>query len=351
MPPSHVASKRPACLSPGSLIISLVLLVWLGSFGYFLYSREQPNIANNPASTPRQPEVNVNPIKPDFNPKTEKVPLRVQHSVAAASMYGLGAPWTLDNHQHQMNRTAICGEKSPCLKVTREFGEKHYSVGPPYLMHKGDMLRVTDKWTEFVPRVYEHYPELLAEMYAYSMAAAHAEVPHFTLVSYMVSNIEMTGDEGWEHVDALGGEVCKAMDLAHQDVRRMQSGEFTGTYPTPEYIYPSALLPHVLHYCQFYRVGEWGFQKRRFRKKMLTCDGPLMSSLSPTLAAIRYKNRDGEIMKIGPKQASRGGFMLCTVHAAINRMLVYYKHKMCQDVGVLKMNFNMTENLVSDEYQ
>ncbi|RYY87354.1 hypothetical protein EON63_04150, partial [archaeon] len=86
----------------------------------------------------------------------------------------------------------------------------------------------------------------------------------------------MTGDEGWAHVDALGDNVCGAMDYIHQDIRKIQTGTYSGTYPDPEYIYPSHLLPHVLHYCQFYRVGEWGFQKRRFRKKMLTCDGEYM---------------------------------------------------------------------------
>jgi len=39
-------------------------------------------------------------------------------------------------------------------------------------------------------RVYERYPELLAEMYAYSMAAAHEQLPHFTLYSLMVSDTE-----------------------------------------------------------------------------------------------------------------------------------------------------------------
>lgn len=41
-----------------------------------------------------------------------------------------------------------------------------------------------------VYRVYERYPELLAEMYAYSMAAAHEQLPHFTLYSLMVSDTE-----------------------------------------------------------------------------------------------------------------------------------------------------------------
>lgn len=51
-------------------------------------------------------------------------------------------------------------------------------------------------------RVYERYPELLAEMYAYSMAAAHEQLPHFTLYSLMVSDTES------EHEGKLTNEIC-----------------------------------------------------------------------------------------------------------------------------------------------
>ena len=56
-------------------------------------------------------------------------------------------------------------------------------------------------------RVYTKYPSLLAEMYAYSMAAAHTELPHFTLMNLMVSNVH-AGDEGWKYIDSLGDDVC-----------------------------------------------------------------------------------------------------------------------------------------------
>lgn len=56
--------------------------------------------------------------------------------------------------------------------------------------------------------MYAKYPSLLAEMYAYSMAAAHVELPHFTLHNLMVSNVH-AGDEGWQWVDVLGDDVCR----------------------------------------------------------------------------------------------------------------------------------------------
>ena len=46
----------------------------------------------------------------------------------------------------------ICGEGSPCLSTQLRYGEMHFSVGPPYFLHKTDMHAVVDTWTEFVPR-------------------------------------------------------------------------------------------------------------------------------------------------------------------------------------------------------
>lgn len=126
---------------------------------------------------------------------------KVSEGHPVAQIYGLGAPWTRDDHP-KFNRTFICGEGSPCLETELRFGEQHYAVGPPYIVHKNDMIKIAATWTKFVPRVYRGYPYLLAEMYAYSMAAAHERLPHFQLEQHMVSNID-AGDEGWPHIDAL----------------------------------------------------------------------------------------------------------------------------------------------------
>ena len=89
------------------------------------------------------------------------------------------------------------------------------------------MERLTDVWTQFVPRVYEGYPELLAEMYAYSMAAAHTNLSHFTMENYMVSNT-FANDEGWAWVDSLGDNVCEA--------------------PVDGHYFPGRPLPTFMHY-------------------------------------------------------------------------------------------------------
>lgn len=86
------------------------------------------------------PNYNANDIPPKY----------VKKGHPAAQIYGLGAPWTIKNKN--FNRTDVCGVGSPCLQVNRIEGEKFYSVGPPYLVEKDDLLRLTDSWTRFVPK-------------------------------------------------------------------------------------------------------------------------------------------------------------------------------------------------------
>jgi hypothetical protein len=171
-----------------------------------------------------------------------------------AQQYGLGAPWVNDNHK-KFNRRYICGEHSPCLDVPSEAeGAQHYSVGPPYIMEKTDLHRVVNSWTKFVPRVYEGYPYLLAEMYAYSMAAAHEQLPHLRLDHYMVSNVD-AGGEGWQWVDSLE-DACIAPE----------NGIYYGDKP----------MPTLVHYCQGYSFGDFVFQKRRVAHDIFSCEKPLL---------------------------------------------------------------------------
>ena len=252
----------------------------------------------------------------------------------AAQLYGLGAPWTDDHHRH-FNRSYICDSiNSPCLHVDRRFGERHYSVGPPYLLHYDDLLRLTKTWVHYVPRVFKLYPYLLAEMYAYSMAAAHENLPHTTLMNYMVSNTQ-ADDEGWKWVDKLNDKVCEPL---------------IDTTNNNKLFYPSyKAFPTVLHYCQFFRAGEIGFQKRRLtRLKPFSCESPMMLVLPNDLGKVTYKNRDGEIIKLGPIQAKRNAFMLCTIHSALNAAMVDYKTRMC-DENYDSVNYNRSINVVRNE--
>ena len=109
-------------------------------------------------------------------------------------------------------------------------------------------------------------------MYAYSMAAAHEQLPHTLVHHLMVSNLN-AGDEGWRYVDVLGDNVVNA--------------------PVNGIYYPNLPMPVFLHYCSFYRIGDLGFHKRRVPKSLLTCDGPLFIDLPTNSSLVTYKDRDG----------------------------------------------------------
>ena len=119
--------------------------------------------------------------------RVPELPEYVSRGYPVGQLYGLDAPWARSPPMKHFNRTRICGVNSPCLRESESHAALHYSIGPPYLVEYSDMVRIAASWTKMVPYVYEGYPELLAEMYAYSMAAAHEELPHIQLEQYMVS--------------------------------------------------------------------------------------------------------------------------------------------------------------------
>jgi hypothetical protein len=125
----------------------------------------------------------------------------------------------------------------------------------------------------FCGRVYEGYPYLLAEMYAYSMAAAHENLPHLQMEHYMVSNTDSPG-EGWPLIDRLNDACRPPVDGIY----------FSGTP-----------LPTVVHYCQSFRAGAFGFAKRQAPKNMFSCESPMFADLPNDLDKINWRNKDGKV--------------------------------------------------------
>jgi peptidyl serine alpha-galactosyltransferase len=243
---------------------------------------------------------------------------RVKKGYAAGQTYGLGAPWVNDNHK-KFNRGRICGEGSPCLEIPNEKeGWKYFSVGPPYILERDDMLRLSNTWTTFVPRVYEGYPYLLAEMYAYSMAAAHEKLPHLRMDHFMVSNTN-AGGEGWPWVDVLD-DACMPPDE-------------NGIY------YPGQPLPTVVHFCQNYRVGDLQFAKRKMSKTAFSCDHPMLVEPPKDLGHVRYRYKDQKKEELSVKQVKRNAYVLCVAYRSINAALKDYKERMC---GSNVTNFSKT---------
>jgi hypothetical protein len=178
-----------------------------------------------------------------------------------AAAYGLGSQW-LD-----FNRTAICGHKSPCTRVT---DARPYSVGPPYIIHAHDVLKLSQQWSNFVPPTYDQYPLLYAEMYAYSMAAAHLEMPH-----NLLTNVFSGCMVGWPKTTTTttsnppGPSARAFVDSGADRIKPVWDG------PASCFL-PPLVPPPFLHYCRRYAFenpnGTFYFlAKRKIPHDILDC--------------------------------------------------------------------------------
>lgn len=154
-------------------------------------------------------------------------------------------------------------------------------MGPPYVMHHADWRRLAPVWRDFAPKVYAQYPDLLAEMYAYCMAAAHLRLKHARVNHMMLSNVHVQ-DEGWAHLDARPLEdACPAR---RYDAPGIVADALDGTAG------PAPRLPTFLHYCQNYRLGEYMFAKRRVPPKLFTdCAHPFLEEPTLAIHALDYE--------------------------------------------------------------
>jgi len=246
--------------------------------------------------------------------KTRK--FKVEHGVPFAQTYGLGTQW------RTFNLSEIAGEDSPAKEVSQEDGGLFYPVGPPYLATARDMHSIAIKWTEFVPRVHKEYPHLLAEMFAFCIAAAHLKLPHQLIDSLMISNAG-AGGEGWPFVKELPQEeTCAfAKNVDHDK------------YP----------VPSVIHYCQRYFIGEeWFFAKRAMDKDFFNCGKPLME-LPPDDVASLYtygKAPGGQRKEYSTDMAKYNSFVVCGATSALNRAGRFFKKNHCPN-DPLEYTYNL----------
>jgi len=260
----------------------------------------------------------VRPFTNDFSQSTEvwrptksTLPVRtkVEHGAPFGQQYGFGMQW-----KTKINATYVAGGPSRVVNMDMEEAKGHYPLGPPYIATARDFYQIAKKWTEFVPRVHDQYPHLLAEMFAYCFAAAHLNLPHRVAHSFMVSDTG-SGGEGWKLVDKMGHDhVCE---------------------PPPD------LHPHVLHYCQRYMLGKWFIGKYRLRKDFISCESPLLKEppldiydrydyqVAPDGSRLNFKNKNSR---------ARNAYMICALIPRLNAAAEYFKKHNCNGKG----NFEKT---------
>lgn len=233
---------------------------------------------------------------------------KVAHGKPIAQTYGFGSRWlTLASK----NLSHVVGPDSPVHNITQKDAGLFYPAGPPYLLTARDMYQMTVKWTEFLPRLWDISPQFMAEMYGYSLAAAHLQMPHQLARGFMVSNVLIQEEEGWYFLkDVPPEEICDR------------------SKPAPN-------VPHVLHFCQRYGIGEYFIFKHRI-PNLFTCDIPL-PELPPTDAALlwNYSHYGDGTTEVWPDSKRdlkySHAFMVCSLYAALNDASRYFKQHHCEN--------------------
>jgi len=237
-----------------------------------------------------------------FHKKIERKK-KVEPGTPFGQTYGFGDNWR--------KHTDLAGPDSLAHKVDERTAVLHYQVGPPYIATATDMYQIVRRWADLVPEVHRAKPELMSEMYAYSLAAADRGLPHEIVSSMMISSTDAYG-ESWDLIDDIPDErVCMSGILPNQ---------------------AKAPLPTLLHYCQEYGAGDVLFSKYFLPDSIFSCDQPLLiepgdDAMSPENA---YKLRPGrKKVQLNHELHKRNVFTACAMTSVVNEASLFFKLHHC----------------------
>ena len=260
----------------------------------------------------------------DNNPEYPRR-FKVDHGAPFATRYGIGSKWK------DFNLTYIAGNDSDVHKITKNEADRYYQIGAPYLATARDMYNIAKKWTEFVPRVHDEHPHLLAEMFAYVIAAADLGLKHQVMKSFMISNPAIQ-EENWSFLHNISIDRSCAVG---NDPELLEGNGIN-------------MIPNVFHFCQKYGLGEWLWSKGRLPSSFFTCDSPLLAE-PPLDVAVKYNYFDPPKQKViefvpgsflnftsptGQDRRKREAFALCSIIHHMNDASTFYKKKFCFNKGV-----------------
>lgn len=235
----------------------------------------------------------------------------VTHGKPMGAYYGFADQWKTKTNISRY----VPKEELPSFVQTMSKAEtrENYAVGPPYIATAHDFWKIATTWKNFVPQIQKYdYPHLLAEMFAYSLAAAHLNLPHQIAKSFMVSDIGSTALEGWDLMkEYTKGDMCIPGEIEQEH------------------------LPHVLHYCQRYLLGKYVIGKHRIPETFLSCDEKLLAVPPPDLGekfnfAIEPDLRADKKLTIRPEHVRNHAFMLCHLIPYLNEAAIYWKDHHCE---------------------
>ena len=86
-----------------------------------------------------------------------------------------------------------------CNALSTQDAWDYFNVGPPYALHLDDFTNMLPFWMNFTRDTRRAVPELIAEMYAYSLAASHLGLKHIRLNSLIVSDVRPSSYGKWRY--------------------------------------------------------------------------------------------------------------------------------------------------------
>jgi len=214
-----------------------------------------------------------------------------------AQRYGLEGGWVKPKY----NLDEITGDpNTPAKKWTREMAAKYTSVGPPMLVHLHDLTDLSVLWEKYMRPVLSLGPDILADMWAYSIASAHLGLKHTILDHYMISVWGNRG-EAYDWIDAWPSLSCRN--------------------PVEP---PGHRSPIFLHLASNFKApgekGPWMFHKGHVPAKILDCDMPLIvEAPDDTWEVSRDRTR------------RQHAWVLCHTISKLNHVLLMYKQKFCPE--------------------
>eukprot|EP00929_Paragymnodinium_shiwhaense_P061750 TRINITY_DN30869_c0_g1_i1.p1 TRINITY_DN30869_c0_g1~~TRINITY_DN30869_c0_g1_i1.p1 ORF type:complete len:482 (+),score=10.14 TRINITY_DN30869_c0_g1_i1:165-1610(+) len=234
----------------------------------------------------------------------------------------LGGRW----EQTAFELEKICEvEAAGCLDLTRDDVAEFFSVGPPWIMSFGDLRRAAPLWYTYTRRIRRQSKQLIAEMYAYSLAFASLGVKHALFDHFVVSYPNAPSDEqAWAWIDdaiSNGADSCSG-DPPGSAVHSM------GNAP---------LMPTFLHYCEIYHVEDWYWRKREVNhSQIMTCSEPLFAEVPPEKlrkwrATSSRRADSGSENSDWNRNSLRQAWYLCHLLPALNSALVSVREALCPE--------------------
>lgn len=154
--------------------------------------------------------------------------------------------------------------KNGLLTLTKDDINRYYIAGPPYLGVASDMYDIVSVWANVtIPVYYASKKDFLAEMFAYSVAAAYLRLPHQLASSFMASDpTAQPATEGWNDPPDHSPDANDNKDFLD--------------WSNPSYDSQNLQLPNVFHYCQEYALGPYYFFKYFIPAGIMNCTHPLL---------------------------------------------------------------------------